>query len=199
VLKIFYTFCLVNIVIVNVFNQEAKIETYTLEQALEKAKTTNPLILNNIENYKDYKYFIKSTFYDLIYHNNKLLLINKLTIKSNDFSNIIKLQYELGDISLLEKVRAETQIAEIKNIQTQEYYNLQISENKLKILINSKNEIIPSDNILKQLILSDSIKFRKFADEDYFNNSENNIENYESYKSAKDFRNQLYLSPAVKT
>lgn len=64
-----------------------------------------------------------------------------------EMKNLCQLRYDLGDISLLEKVKADNQYALIRNKYVTCQDELTIATNNLKELINANNDFVPATDV----------------------------------------------------
>ncbi len=92
---------------------------------------------------------VRSQYNQLVY----LMALNKELILQDslfsNFSNASQVRYRVGEGTLLEKTTAETQWMEIKNQLTQNESDIIISKRQLQTLLNTADEITPTDELKK--------------------------------------------------
>jgi cobalt-zinc-cadmium resistance protein CzcA len=129
---------------------------YKSQGAINKTNI-NISLLSKLHNEIELKATVKSHFYNLLLLQiRKQLLLNADSIYTS-FANKAKQRFEAGNSDLLEKITAESQLAQISNqlaLLTTEY---EVILNQFNILLNTKNVHVPiaENNIIELAYLPD--------------------------------------------
>jgi len=91
---------------------------------------------------------VKSNYYNLKYYISKLKLLVYQDSIYTVFYKAAELKTEKGESPLLEKIASQTQLMEIKTLITQTNSDIIIYQNKLKVLLNEKEDISIADTEL---------------------------------------------------
>ncbi len=108
---------------------------------------------------------VKSAYYFWVYTYNKLLLLEQKENVFSDIERIAELQYKNGDIDQLEKTSLCAEAAGVRTTLNMLYDEIEIARNKLKQLIVTEAEIIPS---IRELPI---YKIDKAADTSWYSNN----------------------------
>lgn len=136
------------------------INNYRLaNEYLQISKTEYDLVIKNITAE------VKSAYYFWIYTYNKLLLQEQKEDVFSDVERIAALQYKNGDIDQLEKTALFAEASGVRTALNMLYDELEIARNKLKQLIVTDAEILPS---ISELPI---YKINKAADTSWYSNN----------------------------
>ena len=109
----------------------------------------------------DLIYKVKSTYFSLAFYHSRLSLLKQQDRIFSAFQQSAKLRFEKGETSLLEKMLAESQSFEIKNLLNKTVADIQIFQQKLKSLLHENQVIDIKDTIPSTLtfpLISDSLR-----------------------------------------
>jgi cobalt-zinc-cadmium resistance protein CzcA len=120
---------------------------YSNQQKLAKANIKSSEIGLSITKNEIVKQ-IKSTWWELSYSYSKLKLLEYQDSLYSGFLKAASLRAELGEANKLEKVSAESQSLEIKNLIKQVKADIEIGYNRLQTLINDKEPFLIADTVL---------------------------------------------------
>ncbi|MHB1179506.1 MAG: TolC family protein, partial [Daejeonella sp.] len=93
---------------------------------------------------------VKAVYYELMYLRGKERLF---TYQDSLYSNLVKasdLRYRTGESNRLEKVTSETQLMELKNAILQNQADILIVQNRLQMLLNTKERLNVDDLLIKR-------------------------------------------------
>lgn len=131
-----------NIPFPTVFSSQAKLGNAQIKGSeLMLAVTKNELVSR-----------VKSAYHHLEFlQSERDLLLTQDSIYSA-FLKTSQLRFKTGESNLLEKVSAETQLMEIKNLLSQNQSNISIYQSQLQALMNSKSEVQIAQNNVTKLV-----------------------------------------------
>lgn len=136
------------------------ISNYRLaNEYMQISKTESDLAIKNITAE------VKSAYYFWVYTYNKLLLQEQKGNVFRDIERIAELQYRNGDIDQLEKTSLYAEAASVRTTLNMLYDEYEIARNKLKQLIVTEAEILPS---IRELPI---YKIDKAADTGWYSNN----------------------------
>jgi heavy metal efflux system protein len=96
---------------------------------------------------------VKSAYFELSFCHARLnLLLFKDSLFGN-FNRAAKLRYESGEINLLEKLNAESELMAVRNEILQATADIRILTCRLQTLLNEKEDIAIADTVLKKLTI----------------------------------------------
>ncbi len=107
---------------------------------------------------------VKSSYMNLIYHRNRLKILRDEAKLYTDFIRNVGLYYGLGETNLLDKIKAETQYADMQNQQFQAEQDYQIAINQLQQIVYTNDNLLPTDSIFEMY----SIEFKRVGPDKFF-------------------------------
>jgi len=147
---------------------------------INQLRTVNKMQeLSQIENEitkKELTAQVKSAYYFWIYLHNRLKILNEQKILYSDLIRISELHYNLGATNLLEKTMAAARQAQVEIEYNMLQDDLIIAQNKLKQLIVTEEEIIPSNLKLELYMISKPSPDSEYKGELLLSSFEKNIE-----------------------
>jgi cobalt-zinc-cadmium resistance protein CzcA len=96
---------------------------------------------------------VRSVYFSLSFLHSRLSLLQFQDSLFGNFAMAAKLRYENGEINLLEKLNAESQLMEVKNQILKGEADIQIMTCRLQTLLNEKEEIRIADTVLSKLMI----------------------------------------------
>jgi hypothetical protein len=150
------------------YGQSDTVISISPEKAISLAIRNSPAIQLNYQR-KELAREIKSAYFLWLYQINEFTTLKQQLIFLADLERIADIRYKNGDIDLLEKLTANTQLAELKTSLSILENGIEITKNQLKSLIFIDSDMIPSDTGLymykvnkepEKLITQDSLPFK---------------------------------------
>jgi outer membrane protein TolC len=121
-----------------------------LKDALELAHLNQPDSISD-----NYDYNIRSAYLKWIYDHNRLKILSEKRLLYTDFMIISDLHFKSGEIGIIKKSLTETGYLKVETQYSDAQYDLLISENNLKKLLYTSNDILPeSDSLVKYYLPS---------------------------------------------
>ncbi|MFM9944445.1 MAG: CusA/CzcA family heavy metal efflux RND transporter [Bacteroidia bacterium] len=128
-----------------VYRNQQKLATATIKNSEEEYNIAkNELIAE-----------VKSAFYQLYFAQEKVRLLKIQDSLYTNFLTSAELRYKTGETNLLEKVTAETELMQLKNLLSQAQTDMLIQQKKLQTLLNTDSELVIDGNekLKRNLIL----------------------------------------------
>lgn len=94
---------------------------------------------------------VKSAYYELSYLQARMELLHFKDSLFGNFRRAATLRYESGEINLLEKLNAESELMLVQNEMIQTEADIRIATSRLQTLLNEKEDIRIADTTLKKL------------------------------------------------
>ncbi len=127
-----------------VFTSQAKLGKAKIEGSELKMQVTKNELIKELS----------STYYYLEYLQHQKKLLHSQDSIYTAFLKASELRLKTGETNLLEKITAETQLMEIKNLVAQNQSDIIAYQAQLKAWMNAKNEIVIADNTITKLEVS---------------------------------------------
>lgn len=119
---------------------------YTNRSQLLKAETKSALLKQKITS-NELTAQVKSVWYQLIYFQEKEMVLLYQDSIYTRFYEASKLQYEVGETNLMEKITAETSLMEIKNQIQKNEADLLSTKKQLQVLMNIETDFMVNNSI----------------------------------------------------
>ncbi len=104
-----------------------------------------------------YNYNIKSAYFKWIYDHNRFRVFNEKKVLYKDFMIISDLHFKSGETNLISKALAETEFLRFESQYSDAEFDLMVSENNLKKLLFTVNDIMTEYDNLEKYCLSEDI------------------------------------------
>jgi len=92
---------------------------------------------------------VRSAYYNLLYFESKHMLLNYEDSIYKDFMKAADLRFKTGESTYLEKLTAEAQVAEFRNLILKNQADMQIYQKQLKVYLNVSDSIITNEKFDK--------------------------------------------------
>jgi hypothetical protein len=127
--------------------QHGTVKKITPEEAVSLAIRNN----TSLKSYSQKKALVaevENVLYTLVYQVNRYNILQKQAYLMRDLERVANLRFKEGDIDLLEKTGMISRFIEIKTAISMLSDDIAISGNKLKLLLLSKDDLLPVDSVL---------------------------------------------------
>ncbi|GAL85183.1 cation efflux protein [Sporocytophaga myxococcoides] len=92
---------------------------------------------------------VRSAYYNLLYFESRHKLLNYEDSIYNDFMKAADLRFKTGESTYLEKITAEAQLADFRNLILKNHADMQIYQKQLKVYLNVSDSIIIAEKFEK--------------------------------------------------
>ncbi|MBO9701435.1 MAG: CusA/CzcA family heavy metal efflux RND transporter [Sporocytophaga sp.] len=92
---------------------------------------------------------VRSAYYNLLYFESKHMLLNYEDSIYQDFMKAADLRFKTGESTYLEKLTAEAQVAEFRNLILKNHADMQIYQKQLRVYLNVSDSIITTEKFDK--------------------------------------------------
>jgi len=97
---------------------------------------------------------VKTTWWKLAYYYSKLRLLKYQDSLYTGFANAANRRAQTGETNMLEKISAESQSLEVRNLVMQTKADIEIYKKQLQTLLNTRQDIVIADTVLTKLSIN---------------------------------------------